>query len=77
LRGQKDITVGRVGELAWAMGRIPSFDLSEVKPAIGSNLPFSTGGINLIVTNPNGNPSQPYQIPANNNSLSVANVLAN
>jgi ribosome-binding protein aMBF1 (putative translation factor) len=27
LRGQKDISIGRAGELAWAMGRKPIFDL--------------------------------------------------
>src|SRR6266545_2797197 len=39
LRGKKDITLGRVAELAWAMGRIPFFDLPERKLPAGSNLP--------------------------------------
>ena len=38
LRGRKDITLGRVAELAFALGRAPSFEL--VKPAmkLGSNM---------------------------------------
>jgi plasmid maintenance system antidote protein VapI len=27
LHGKKDLTLGRVAELAWAMGRVPSFGL--------------------------------------------------
>src|SRR6266481_7200850 len=39
LRGKKDMTVGRVAELAWALGRTPSFDLPEATNRAGSNLP--------------------------------------
>src|SRR5438046_380196 len=39
LRGKKDLTLGRVAELAFAMGRAPFFDLPIVKLAVGSNLP--------------------------------------
>jgi hypothetical protein len=39
LKGLKDITLGRVAELAWAMGRLPSFDLPKADSSIGSNLP--------------------------------------
>jgi len=35
LVGRKDITVGRIGELAWAMGRIPFFELPESPVEIG------------------------------------------
>jgi transcriptional regulator with XRE-family HTH domain len=42
LRGKKDLTLGRVAELAWAMGRIPFFDLPERKLPAGSNLPQPT-----------------------------------
>lgn len=38
LRGQRDITHGRVGELAYAMGYEPVFELRKVEPAQGSNL---------------------------------------
>jgi transcriptional regulator with XRE-family HTH domain len=37
LRGKKDITLGRVAELAWAMGRKAVIELPETKIAIGSN----------------------------------------
>jgi transcriptional regulator with XRE-family HTH domain len=39
LRGKKDLTLGRVAELAFAMGREPSFELPPVKAQVGSNLP--------------------------------------
>jgi hypothetical protein len=35
LVGRKDITVGRIGELAWAMGRIPFFALPESPAQLG------------------------------------------
>ena len=61
LRGKKDITLGRVAELAWALGRTPELVLSPVAQPVGSNLPmpsqiavgtdstqrvFTMGGIN-------------------------------
>jgi transcriptional regulator with XRE-family HTH domain len=39
LKGLKDITLGRVAELAWAMGRTPTFDLPKSEHSAGSNLP--------------------------------------
>jgi transcriptional regulator with XRE-family HTH domain len=42
MRGQKDISLGRIGEIAWAMGRKPVFDLPEIVAAVGSNLTQST-----------------------------------
>jgi Helix-turn-helix len=39
LRGKKDITLGRVGELSWALGREPLFDMPERAIGAGSNLP--------------------------------------
>jgi plasmid maintenance system antidote protein VapI len=38
LKGFKDITLGRVAELAWIMGRKPSFSLDEQIAAIGQNI---------------------------------------
>lgn len=39
LKGRKDITLGRVAELAWAMGRVPVFDLPvEEANIVRSNL---------------------------------------
>ena len=37
LNGQKDMTLGRVAELAWAMGYEPEFILSRSNPQDGSN----------------------------------------
>ena len=39
LRGQKDITLGRVAELAKALGYRPVFQLEEINVQAGSNLP--------------------------------------
>jgi len=38
IRGYKDMTLGRVAELAWAMGRMPAVDLPQ-RHAPESNLP--------------------------------------
>src|SRR5579872_3022640 len=37
LKGFKDITLGRVGELAWAMGRQPIFSAEHPIQSIGTN----------------------------------------
>ena len=39
LNGRQDITLGRVAELAWAMGRKINFDLEKAEPAPGDNKP--------------------------------------
>jgi transcriptional regulator with XRE-family HTH domain len=39
LRGVENLSLGRVAELAWAMGRTPSFELRERIAASGSNEP--------------------------------------
>ena len=39
LRGKKDITLGRIGEFAFALGREPFFDLLVPTTPPGSNLP--------------------------------------
>src|ERR1700688_1556605 len=38
LKGFKDITLGRVGELAWAMGRKPSFSVELPVQSYGANI---------------------------------------
>jgi len=38
LRGTKDISLGRIGELAWAMGRVPQLDFVEPQAVTGSNI---------------------------------------
>jgi len=37
LKGFKDITLGRVGELAWALGRIPEFSVAKQIHVAGAN----------------------------------------
>jgi DNA-binding IclR family transcriptional regulator len=38
LKGFKDITLGRVAELAWVLGRSPAFDLGRQIAVIGQNI---------------------------------------
>lgn len=38
LQGRKDLTMGRVAELAWAMGRKPIFTLDAVTVGVGQNI---------------------------------------
>lgn len=47
MRGQKDMTIGRVGELAWAMGRAITFLLPEMILPNGSNLPPPTMNVRI------------------------------
>lgn len=42
LKGFKDITLGRVGELAWAMGRQPFFSIETPVQSAGTNVPKTT-----------------------------------
>ncbi|PPQ17932.1 hypothetical protein CV770_18365 [Bradyrhizobium sp. AC87j1] len=39
LKGFKDITLGRVGELAWALGRQPRFSIEDAIHVAGANHP--------------------------------------
>jgi transcriptional regulator with XRE-family HTH domain len=77
LRGKKDITLGRVAELAWAMDRVPILEFPESTLQKGSNLPpvHAVNPLlrNLITTSTTPAPA----IPANNNSAPVAEVIAN
>lgn len=44
LNGRQDITLGRIAELAWAMGREIEFELVEPKVAEGANIaPLQAG----------------------------------
>jgi transcriptional regulator with XRE-family HTH domain len=44
LRGHADISVGRIGELAWALGRRPRFDLEKIVAEPGQNVPLAEAG---------------------------------
>jgi hypothetical protein len=64
LKGRKDLTLGRVAELAWAMGRKPSFSIEQPHVSSSTNFPVaaataqgmlsSANSVNLMTT------SQPY-----------------
>jgi hypothetical protein len=78
LRGKKDLTLGRVAELAWAMKRVPTFDLPELTLNVGSNLPpISSYALSSAVTKIAALPVN-AAVPANNNPapVPVAEVLA-
>jgi hypothetical protein len=47
------MTIGRVAELGWALGRVPTFDLPEHATQDGSNLPAPA-----VVTGPSVGGSQ-------------------
>lgn len=77
LRGHKDITVGRAGELAWAMGRVATFECLE---------PVVTAGTNIFATSASSYGAQTVPIPvigaaslkpANNNLTPVLEAVAN
>jgi plasmid maintenance system antidote protein VapI len=42
IRGHKDLTLGRLAEIAWALGREPTFDLSPPVTVNGANAPAAT-----------------------------------
>lgn len=47
LRGQKDLTLGRVAELAWAMGREATISIEKVALPKDSNQPLA-GGFTIV-----------------------------
>jgi predicted XRE-type DNA-binding protein len=51
LNGRQDITLGRVAELAWAMGREIEFELTEPRADSGINAPLARpGALTIQVT---------------------------
>jgi transcriptional regulator with XRE-family HTH domain len=56
LNGKKDMTLGRVAELGWALGRVPAFDLPERTINDGSNLLAPEIVIGPSVGDSRGNP---------------------
>jgi len=70
------MTIGRVAELAWAMGRVPSFAAPKKTAVLNSNLPpVSTILADSIVTRIAAGPAS--VVAANNNMLPVAGVMTN
>jgi hypothetical protein len=47
IRGQKDLTLGRVAELAWALGYEPQFSLAKPQTPAGSNVPQPAPGFKV------------------------------
>jgi plasmid maintenance system antidote protein VapI len=54
LKGFKDITLGRVAELAWVLGRVPAFDLDRQIAAIGQNIAAPAPTIKATASTTNG-----------------------
>ena len=50
IRGHMDLTLSRVAELAWALGRKPVFELAEPRISMGSN--SSNAGTAGTIDNP-------------------------
>lgn len=50
IRGHKDITLGRLAELAWALGREPVFDLAQPEIIKGENHAPIMPGAHKFVT---------------------------
>lgn len=44
LNGRQDITLGRVAEIAWALGREVEFNLPRVDCRAGCNVPLASAG---------------------------------
>jgi DNA-binding transcriptional regulator LsrR (DeoR family) len=76
LRGKKDLTLGRVAELAWAMDRIPTFAMPKNVSLLGSNLTAASGPLRGQLSQ-QGNAPSAVAVPANNNSAPVALEMAN
>jgi hypothetical protein len=64
LRGLKDMTLGRVGELSWAMGRSPIFSIDESVQTQGTNLPVIQGCARPVInTSPAANRATSQPVP--------------
>ncbi|MHA3791596.1 helix-turn-helix domain-containing protein [Sphingomonas sp. YL-JM2C] len=61
LNGKADITLGRIAELAWAMGREVEFDLVQPEVAPGANVPITISPA-IWITQATG-PASAAQVP--------------
>jgi transcriptional regulator with XRE-family HTH domain len=50
LRGKKDIGLGRIAELAFALGRVPKLDLSDAALPATSNLPSPPTPTTIVIS---------------------------
>ena len=63
IRGHKDLTLSRVAEIAWALGRRPTFDMPSVGLPAGANIaPSAPAFVNPLSSR--GDQSQPVGLPA-------------
>jgi Helix-turn-helix len=77
LRGKKDLTLGRVAELAWAMGRVPTLEIAKNTNVLSSNLPpISSAKPNSMLMGI-ATIAATTSAPANNNAAPVALEMAN
>jgi len=53
LRGLKDVTIGRVAELAWAMGRKPLFSVEEPQAFACANFPVAATSAQVMLSSIN------------------------
>jgi hypothetical protein len=74
LKGFKDMTLGRVGQFAWVLGRRPTFNLDEQIAVIGQNIrPVEPPKIEASASTTNtsmGRTSGPTAIANTSNSVS-------
>lgn len=65
LRGEKDITLGRVAEIAFVLGRKPQFALPVISSTAGTNYekPVPSGTTQIMVDHLGGDFSAPSQKP--------------
>jgi 1,6-anhydro-N-acetylmuramate kinase len=70
IRGHKDLSLSRVAEIAWALGRRPAFDMPIAGVAAGANIaPLAPAAVNPLLlqsgqSQPVGLPARPGQSPA-------------
>jgi hypothetical protein len=64
LRGREDISLSRVGEFAWAMGRVA--EISFLKPAIaaGANIPPAQTPVSVKASNESTTVAPPQSVVA-------------
>ena len=70
LNGRQDITVGRIAELAWALGREVEFNLVSPEHVEGSNVPLVKAGA-LTSKEPNTRKVEPSSTPKFDRQLEV------
>jgi transcriptional regulator with XRE-family HTH domain len=79
IRGHKDITLSRVAEIAWAMGRKPIFDMPEITTISGANMQ-TNHPVSTMRATPGVSGYPPIlasTAAANNNVIPLGRIVAN